>query len=152
MVGLARSSPHFDNARTITLDTNALVRLIVRDDTVQAEKAEAFVALGARVSQLLLAEPTWVLESMYGLSRVRIATVVGMLVEHDRLTLHGEDAVRRAHAAFEQARSVALCDYLVAEAVRKSGHLPVDTFDKAMPRAEGARGLLSQCHRQEAKP
>ena len=53
------------------LDTNTLVRLIVRDDPVQAEKAEAFVALSARASQLVLAETTWVLESVYGLSRVQ---------------------------------------------------------------------------------
>ena len=53
------------------LDTNTLVRLIVRDDPVRAEKAEAFVALSARASQLVLAETTRVLESVYGLSRVQ---------------------------------------------------------------------------------
>ena len=123
------------------LDTNTLVRLIVKDDTVQTEKAEAFVALGARVSQLVLTETTWALESVYGLSRVRIATVVGMLVEHDRLTLHGEEAVRRAHAAFEQDWSVVFSDCIIVEAARKSGHLPVGTFEKAMSRVEGAQGL-----------
>ena len=68
------------------LDINALVRLIVRDDPVQVEKAQAFVALSAWVSQLVLAETIRVLESVYGLRRVQIATAGGMLVEHDQLT------------------------------------------------------------------
>ena len=136
----------------ILLDTNALVRLIVRDDPVKGEKAEAFVALSAWVSQLVLTETIWVLESVYGLSRVQIATVVGILVQRDRLTLQGDDAVRGAHAAFERDQSVVSSECLIVEAARKAGHLPVSTFDKAMSRVEGAQGLLRRCHRQEAKP
>ena len=48
------------------LDTHAPVRLIVRDEPVQVDKAEALVAPGARVSRLVLAETTWTLESVYG--------------------------------------------------------------------------------------
>ena len=48
------------------VDTNALVRLIVRDDSGQVEKAEAFVAQAAWVSQLVLAETVRVLEFVYG--------------------------------------------------------------------------------------
>ena len=123
------------------IDTNVLVRLIVRDDPGQVEKAEAFVAQGAWVSQLVLAETVWVLESVYGISRPRIGTVVDMLLEHDRLTLQDEDVIRGAHSAFERDRSVGFTDCLVVEAARKAGHLPVGTFDKAMSRIEGAHGL-----------
>ena len=56
------------------VDTNVLVRLIVRDDPAQVEKAESFVAHGAWVSQTVLAETVWVLESVYGLDRAQIAT------------------------------------------------------------------------------
>ena len=124
-----------------TVDTNLLVRLIVRDDPAQVEKAEAFIAPGAWVSQLVLAEMVWVLESVYGLNRAPIATVIGMLVEHDRLTLQDEDAVRGALAAFERSRSAGFSDCLIVEAARKAGHLPVGTFDKAMSRIDGAAGL-----------
>ena len=123
------------------IDTNVLIRLIVRDDPTQVEKAEAFVASGAWVSQLVLAETVWVLESVYGVGRPRITTVVGMLLEHDRLTLQDEDVIRGAHSAFERDRSVGFTDCLIAEAARKAGHLPVGTFDKAMSRLEGGRGL-----------
>ena len=123
------------------IDTNVLIRLIVRDDPTQVEKAEAFVASGAWVSQLVLAETVWVLESVYGISRPRIATVVDMLLEHDRLTLQDEDVIRGAHSAFERDISVGFTDCLIIEAARKAGHLPVGTFDKAMSRLEGGRGL-----------
>ena len=123
------------------IDTNILVRLVVRDDPVQVEKAEAFVAQGAWVSQLVLAETVWVLESVYGLGRMQIATVVRMLVEHDRLTLQDEDVIRGAHSAFERGRSAGFTDCLVVEVARKAGHLPVGTFDKAMSRIEGGHGL-----------
>ena len=123
------------------VDTNVLVRLIVRDDPAQVERAKAFVAQGAWVSQIVLAETVWVLESVYGLDRARIATVVAMLLEHDRLTLQDEGAIRGAHSAFELDRAAGFTDCLVVEAARKAGHLPVGTFDKAMSRIEGGHGL-----------
>ena len=42
------------------IDTNVLVRLVTRDDPMQVAAAEAFVAHGAWVSHLALAEATWV--------------------------------------------------------------------------------------------
>ena len=123
------------------IDTNVLVRLIVRDEPAQVEKAEAFVAQGAWVSQLVLAETVWVLESVYGLNRAQIATAVGMLVEHDRLTLQDEDVIRGAHSAFERDRSAGFTDCLIVEVARKTGHLPVGTFDRAMSRIDAGNAL-----------
>ena len=82
------------------VDTNVLVRLLVRDDPDQVARAEAFVEHGAWVSLPVLVETVWVMQSVYGLNRRRIGTVVGMLVEHEYLTLQDEDVVRRAHATF----------------------------------------------------
>ena len=53
------------------VDTNVLARLIARDEPAQVEKAEAFVARGAWVSQLVLVETVWVLESVTGFDRGR---------------------------------------------------------------------------------
>jgi predicted nucleic acid-binding protein len=41
------------------VDTNALVRLITRDDARRAAAAESFVASGGWVGHLVLAETTW---------------------------------------------------------------------------------------------
>ncbi len=123
------------------VDTNVLLRLIVRDDADQAARAEAFVAQGAWVSLPVLVETTWVLKSVYGLSRQRIGTVLDMLVEHDRLTLQDEDAVRRACALFARGRSAGFSDCLIVEVARKGGHVPVGTFDTRMTRLDGTQRL-----------
>ena len=123
------------------VDTNVLVRLIVRDDPAQVDRAEAFVARGAWVSLLVLAETIWVLKSVYGLNRQRIGTIVDMFMEHDRLTLQHEEVVRKARAAFESEPSASFSDCLIVEAARKAGHVPVGTFDRVLSRLDGAHRL-----------
>jgi uncharacterized protein with PIN domain len=60
------------------VDTKVLVRLIARDEQHQAATAEAFVATGAWVSHLVLAETVWVLDAVHGLPAERITTAVEM--------------------------------------------------------------------------
>ena len=123
------------------LDTNVLVRLIVRDDSDQVVRAEAFVASGAWVSLLVLAEAAWVLQSVYGLDRRRVATVIEMLLDHERLTIQDEDVVRRAHATFCGERTVEFSDCLIVETARKAGHRPIGTFDRRLSRVDGTERL-----------
>ena len=123
------------------LDTNVLVRLIVRDDPDQVARAEAFVETGAWVSLLVLAETVWVLQSVYGLDQRRVVTAVEMLLDHDRLTLQDEDVVRRAHATFRGEPTVEFSDCLIVETARKAGHRPVGTFDRRLSRVDGTERL-----------
>jgi predicted nucleic-acid-binding protein len=123
------------------VDTNVLLRLIVRDDADQVARAEAFLTQGAWVSLPVLVEAVWVLKSVYGLDRQRIGIVLDMLVEHDRLTLQDEDVVRRACALFARERSAGFSDCLIVEVARKAGHVPVGTFDKKMTRLDGTQRL-----------
>lgn len=123
------------------LDTNVLVRLIVRDDADQVARAEAFVESGAWVSLLVLAETVWVLQSAYGMDHEGVATVMGMLLEHDRLTVQDEDVVRRAHATFRGELTVGFSDCLIVEVARKSGHRPIGTFDRGLSRVDGTELL-----------
>lgn len=69
------------------IETNVLVRLITRDDPGQVAAAEEFVERGAWVPMLALAEATWVLASVYGLSSEDVARAIGMLLEHRQLVL-----------------------------------------------------------------
>ena len=123
------------------LDTNVLVRLIVRDDADQLARAEAFVESGAWVSLLVLGEAVWVLQSTYGLDRQRVATVVNMLLDHDRLVLQDEDVVRRAHTTFRGEGTAGFSDCLIVETASKAGHRPVGTFDRRLSRVDGAERL-----------
>lgn len=120
------------------LDTNILVRLIVRDDAQQADRAEAFIAQGAWISHPVLAEAVWVLGSIYRLTAPQIALVVEMLLEHERLVVQDADVAKSALAEFKQLPNVGFVDCLVVAVARKAGHLPVGTFDRNMARIDGA--------------
>ncbi len=123
------------------VDTDVLVRLISRDDAAQVTAAEEFVAPGAWVPHLALAEAMWVLESVYALKPAQIATAVEMLLQHKDLTLQDAEVVAAALARFRARPALVLSDCLVLEVSRKAGHLPLGTFDRRLGRIEGAQAL-----------
>jgi len=123
------------------VDTNVLVRLITRDDPKQAAAAEAFVAQGAWVSLLALAEATWVLSAVYQLRAPQIATAVEMLLAHKDLTLQESDVVSAALDNFRKKPALGFSDCLLLEAARKAGHLPLGTFDRDLGKLRGAARL-----------
>jgi predicted nucleic-acid-binding protein len=120
------------------VDTNVLVRLLTRDDAKQVAAAESFVAAGAWVGQLVLAEAIWVLTAVYGLGPAAIATAVGMLLNHKTLTVQDADTVAAALEQFRARAGLNFSDCLVLEIARKAGHLPLGTFDRALARLNGA--------------
>ena len=123
------------------VDTNVLVRLVTRDDPKQTTTAEEFVAKGAWISHLVLAETLWVLESVYELSSDRIATAVEMLLNHATLTIQDSDVVAAALRNYRRRPSLGFSDFLVLEIARKSGHVPLGTFDRSLGRFDGAQQL-----------
>jgi len=123
------------------VDTNVLVRLMTRDDARQAAAADAFVAKGAWVPQLALAEATWVLSSVYDRDATAISTAVTMLLNHKDLTLQDADVVTRALDAFRKHPKLGFSDCLMLEVSRKAGHLPLGTFDRNLARLEGTKRL-----------
>jgi predicted nucleic-acid-binding protein len=120
------------------VDTNLLVRLLVRDDARQVAAAEAFVAPGAWVSHLVLVEAVWVLDAVYHLPPAGLASAVGLLLEHRDLTIQDAGVVTRALAAFRARPGLGFSDCLVLEVARQAGHLPLGTFDRALAKLDGA--------------
>jgi predicted nucleic-acid-binding protein len=123
------------------LDTNVLVRLATRDDAKQVAAAEDFVAPGAWVSCLVLAEAVWVLSAVYELGPAEIATAVQMLLNHNELTIQDADAVAAALAHYRRRPRLGFSDCLVLEVARKAGHLPLGTFDRELGKLGGAQSL-----------
>jgi predicted nucleic-acid-binding protein len=123
------------------VDTNVLVRLITRDDEKQTRSAEEFIAKGAWVSHLVLAETSWVLDSVYDRSREEIASAVEMLLSHEHLTVQDQEVVETAVEKFRLHKRVSFSDVLVLEIARKAGHTPLGTFDRDLARAEGTERL-----------
>jgi len=120
------------------VDTNVLVRLVTRDDAKQVEAAEAFVAKGAWVPHLALAEASWVLTAVYHLEAADIATAVDMLLNHRDLTLQDSDAVAAALKHYRRRPALGFSDCLILEVARKAGHLHLGTFDRSLSKLDGA--------------
>lgn len=123
------------------VDTNVLVRLTVRDDPQQSAAAEAFVAKGAWVSHIVLVETLWVLDSAYGLTADKLASVVEILLHNDALTLQDPSVVAAALDRFRRKPAPGFSDCLILEVARKAGHLPLGTFDRTLGKLEGAERL-----------
>ena len=123
------------------VDTNVLVRLITRDDPRQAARADGFIASGAWVSHLVLAETTWVLSEVYDLDAAKIATVIDMLLGHDTLSIQESDVVRAALEHFRRRPKLGFSDCLVLAVARTAGHLPLGTFDRDLGKLGGTQRL-----------
>ncbi len=123
------------------VDTNVLVRLVVRDDADRVRLAEAFITTGAWVSHLVLAEAMWVLDAAYDRTAEQIATAVDMLLNHKDLTVQDAEVVTNALEHFRERPALGFSDCLVLEIARKAGHTPLGTFDRNLAKVEGAKRL-----------
>ncbi len=122
-------------------DTNVVVRLTVRDDDKQVAAAEAFIARGAWVSSVVLAETMWVLRTVYALTHEELVRTVESLLVHAQFVLQDPDAAAAALTFYKRNPKLGFSDYFILELARKHGHTPVGTFDKALAKIEGTQKL-----------
>jgi predicted nucleic-acid-binding protein len=125
----------------LAVDTNILVRLLARDDIKQAKLADQFIAKGAWVSHLVLAETLWVLTSAYDRSPSQLSAVLEILLAHESLVLQDADTVSAALTHFQSKLTLGFSDCLVLEIARKAGHIPLGTFDKALSKLSNTHKL-----------
>lgn len=123
------------------VDTNVLVRLVVRDSPEQVRLAESFIASGAWVSHLVLAEAMWVLDAVYDRTAEQIASAIDMLLNHKDLTIQDAEVVTAALEHFRKRPALGFSDCLVLEVARKAGHTPLGTFDRDLAKLDGVKRL-----------
>jgi predicted nucleic-acid-binding protein len=115
------------------IDTNILVRFLVRDDEAQFEKARRLirreVAAGRRVflSQLVLLETEWVLRSRYGLQKTEIIDAISALLDAGDVQFEDEPAVEEALFVWKD-RSVGFADCLIGARNKRLGCSATATF------------------------
>ena len=124
------------------VDTNVVVRLIVRDNLEQTRAAEEFVSRGAWVSHLVLAETSWVLDAVYQRTAEQIAIAIDRLLNHENLTVQDTDVVALALDHFRRRPKLGFSDCLALEIARKAGHLPFGTFDRDLSKLDGTKRIL----------
>ena len=120
------------------VDSNVLVRLLMRDDERQVRAAAASIESGAWASHLALAETAWVLQSVYDIPAHEVATAIEMLLNHRTLVIEDAPVVAAALEHFKGKPSLGFADCLMLELARRAGHLPLATFDKALAKLPGA--------------
>jgi len=124
------------------VDTNVLVRFLVRDDEAQFEKARRLikreVAAGSAVfiNQLVLLETEWVLRSRYGLTKNRMIEVVSGLLDASDVQLADEPAIEEALFTWKDT-SADFADCLIGAKNRRLGCRATATFDVRAAKLSG---------------
>ncbi|MFT4188194.1 MAG: type II toxin-antitoxin system VapC family toxin [Aeromicrobium sp.] len=128
----------------IALDTNVVVRYLVRDDPDQAARADEVIdtltpSSPGFVSSIVLVELFWVLTRSYRVAPRAVARHLEEFVGSDDIVAENPSGVRFATAAVKGGADFA--DALVAEAARRAGAHETVTFDKRASSKLGFRLL-----------
>lgn len=124
------------------IDTNVLVRFLVRDDESQFEKARKLikreVTAGRRVfvSQLVLLETEWVLRSRYDLSKVEIIAAISGLLDATDVQFEDEPAIEAALFVWKES-TVDFADCLIGAQNKRLGCRATATFDLRAAKLSG---------------
>jgi predicted nucleic-acid-binding protein len=116
------------------VDTNVLVRFLVRDDEDQFERAQKLikleVAAGRRVfvSLLVLLETEWVLRSRYSLQKNLIIEAISRLLDAADVRFEDEPAIEEALFIWKDA-TADFADCLIGAKNRRLGCRATATFD-----------------------
>jgi hypothetical protein len=128
------------------IDTNVLVRFLVRDDLAQFEKARNLihqeVSAGNRVviNQLVLLETEWVLRSRYSLTKQQIMETISALLDAPDVQFEDEPAVEEALYVWRDTRAD-FADCLVGARNRRLGCRATASFDVRAAKLPGFMGI-----------
>jgi len=129
------------------LDTNVLVRYIVRDDARQLAAARRLisrcVAEGSTlfVPVTVVLELEWVLRSSFGFGKVDVLLALSSLFSAVDLSFESERALEVALQLFRKG-SADFADCLHVALATQAGEQPLWTFDKAAAKVDGVRLLM----------
>ena len=129
----------------IALDTNVLVRYLVRDHPAQAEAARGLIASLTRASpgficREVTVELVWVLSRSYGTSREQIGTVLLGLIGTESIVIESAEDVARSALGYAGGRSD-FADLMVLAAASRREAMPLYTFDRRAARVDGVELL-----------
>ena len=120
----------------IALDTNALVRLLVTDDSAQAAAARKLAeSQRVLIPRTVLLETEWLLRGRFGLERTRILGFFLGLASTENIVLEDELPLRRALNWYGKG-----LDFADAMHLASAGETPLHTFDERFARRAGKLG------------
>ena len=130
------------------VDTNVLLRYILRDDPRQASEAgrvlEEAEARDERlfVSTPVLCELCWTLrDASYGVAKAKLTEILELLLSMPLFEIQERDAVAAAIRRFAHGGRADFPDYLIGELGHRAGCASTLTFDRRL-RSEAQFELL----------
>jgi predicted nucleic-acid-binding protein len=119
------------------VDTNVLVRHLTNDPPDQASRATAILENAERLilSDVVVAELVYVLESYYERPRRQIAESVQSLLTLSSIAVSNHDLLLRALELYEHTR-LDFAEAYLAAAAELTGVSTVASFDRALDRVE----------------
>lgn len=122
----------------IALDTNALVRMLVEDDTEQAKIIQQLVSFAEQkaitilVLPEVLLETVWVLEAVYSIKRAEIIRFLHALLAAPTFAIPDVSVVRSAIRQYQKGSDFA--DALITSQAKKKKALALFSFDRSLSR------------------
>lgn len=120
----------------IAFDTNALIRMIIEDDAVQAKTVEQIVSrVEESGGQILLVpevliETVWVLESVYQCSRAEIYEFLDALAGTSTFTMSDPSAIRIAISQYKKGGDFA--DLVIVSQAKRLQARALISFDRKL--------------------
>ena len=121
----------------IALDTNVLLRYLVKDDEVQSSRSAALINGCADrgekmfLSHIVLCELTWVLKAAYSVPKADLVELLSALVRGAQFVVEDPDLAGRALRRYQKG-GADFPDYLIAERAGHAGCDQIATFDKQL--------------------
>jgi len=125
----------------IGLDTNVLIRYIVRDDPLQAEAASRLIENRCNlenpglVNPVVLCEIVWVLNRGYGYDRITTARVIRRILSVREFQVSRAELAWKALRLFENG-TADFSDYLIGLSNQREKADTTFTFDRRAARSE----------------
>jgi predicted nucleic-acid-binding protein len=127
------------------IDTNVLVRYLVKDDADQARKATRFIRnqcsgedLGL-INRIVLCELVWVLETAYEYPRQRVALALENILRTAEFIIEDHQEAWLAFREYQKGGDFA--DALISAINQRHGCALTVTFDRKADRRPGFRVL-----------
>lgn len=124
------------------IDTNVIIRYLVKDDKKQANIASAYIRKITGSGELcfinivVLCELVWVLESAYGFHRSEIADVCDKIFRTKQFEIESKDIVRLAINDYRDGKAD-FADYLIGRINHLKGCDITATFDRTLKKQSG---------------
>ena len=124
------------------IDTNVLVRFLVRDDELQFDKARKLIrreiAAGRQVlvNHLVILETEWLLRSRYCLSKIDIVAAISGLLDATEMQIEDEPTVEEALYVWKES-GADFADCLIGAKNRRLSCRATATFDTKASKLPG---------------